>query len=94
MPDEQKVVGLPGVKLNDGKPSEKIVEFLEAVLAEARASRVASVGLCWVSPHGAIDCGLAFSGLPVKFQQVAASLFLLRRAERWADIADGRGDDE
>ena len=82
MPDDSNVVALPGTRLNDGSASAAVIGFLETVLADARAGRIASIGCAWVTPHGAIECGIAWSGLPTVHQQVAASLYLLRRCEK------------
>ena len=85
MTDGENVMALPGVKLNDGSASEEIVRFLETVLEHARAGRVVSVGCAWVTPHGAVDLGHSWSGLPTRFQQLAADLLLLRAAEKLCD---------
>lgn len=85
MPSDETVVAMPGVKLNNGAASEEIVRFLETVLEHARAGRVASIGCAWVTPHGAVDLGHSWSGLPTRFQQLAADLLLLRAAEKLCD---------
>jgi hypothetical protein len=77
-----KVVALPGAKLPDGSVPKNIVEAIEEVLVEARAGRVAAVGLAWVTPQGVIHQITANSGLPTAHQMVAAACYLIDTCKR------------
>lgn len=78
----EKVVALPGAKLATDTVPDNIVSALEEVLVEARAGRVATIGIAWVTPHQVVHQITANIGLPTAHQLVAACAYLFDTAKK------------
>ena len=80
-----KIVSLTGATVA-GQPSETIISFLRELLAEAERGEITTIGVATVNPSGSVRSGLSYSGLPQGHHLTAACLYLLRHAERMAEV--------